>query len=158
MTCKLSLPAILHAHSLVGDFQVVILTGSTLLAALCVLALKSLPPVPKAVNSSGAKLKLKVGSHDELLHRPCSAYVHRARYGMASVKSCLCITTTHVQQHGPSAAAAVLTTWHACHSHECICIYQQRQSSFAQGSWLGTQSFLTGPWNAFSVLVTGRLT
>ena len=57
------------ALSLIGDLQDVILTGSTLLAALCVLALKSLLPVQKPINSSGSKLKLKVGSPHELLHQ-----------------------------------------------------------------------------------------
>ena len=57
-----------HAISLYGTVQVVILTGSTLLAALCVLALKSLPPVQIPIDSPGAKLKLKVGSLHALLH------------------------------------------------------------------------------------------
>lgn len=55
-----------HALTLTDNLQVVILTGSTLMAALCVLALKSLPHVQKPVNSPGAKLKLKVGLPHEL--------------------------------------------------------------------------------------------
>ena len=40
--------------------QVLLLSGSTLLAALSVLALKSLPQVERPVTSSMTKIKLKV--------------------------------------------------------------------------------------------------
>lgn len=40
--------------------QVLLLSGSTLVAALSVLALKSLPQVRQPVNSPGTKLKLRV--------------------------------------------------------------------------------------------------
>ena len=44
-----------------GHLQVLFLAGSTLTAALCVLALKSLPQVQEPVNSPVTKLKSKVG-------------------------------------------------------------------------------------------------
>ena len=115
--CMLSLAAVVRAHSLFCDLQVVILTGSTLLAALCVLALKSLPPVQKSVNSPGAKLKLQVGSPNMLLHRLCLfAAVCRARHSMASVMACSA-TRAHTCN---CIEQPLLTTW-----HESICNYQQ---------------------------------
>ncbi|KAL3151709.1 hypothetical protein ABBQ38_012690 [Trebouxia sp. C0009 RCD-2024] len=57
-----SVPAFLLGSVRQTYILIVILTGSTLLAALCVLALKSLPPtaVQRPVTSPSARLKLKV--------------------------------------------------------------------------------------------------
>lgn len=50
------------------NLQIVLLSGSTLLAALCALTLKSLPQVRQPVNSSATQLKLKVFSNCNACH------------------------------------------------------------------------------------------
>ena len=125
--------AAVHALSLISDLQVVILTGSTLLTALCVLALKSLPPVQKPVNSAGAKLKLKVGIPQ--LYRQNSQHINAAAKGhcdgpnliMHHQCMCMCKSTCAAPSPGSITACAAATE-------------ETALLLLSQASWLGLQS------------------
>ena len=126
------------ALSLIGDLQDVILTGSTLVAALCVLALKSLPPVQKPINSSGSKLKLKVGSPHELLHQqhqPTNAGA-KGHFNLQQSHS-LC---TYANERD-KCCACPFTRIHHC---ICCCASTSQQAQTAAGP-LSVPMFCTPP-------------